>query len=379
MANEVVEELKRGGRRGLCLKVDYEKVYDSVSWVFLLDIIQRLGFHNRWIMWIKDCLESATVSVLVNNSPTSEFNVTRGLRQGDPLAPFLFIVAAEGLSGLVRQAVKANLLVGIKVGREEVVDSVLQFADDTLFLCEDSYPNVFTIKVILKCYEIASGLNINFHKSKLTGVNVGREVLDVYAKTLHCTLMRVPFKYLGLEVGGNPRKKSFWESIIERLSTKLSVWKGRFLSLAGRICLVKVVFTSIPLFYLSFFKAPQVVCDKMVSIQRRFLWGWGREKKQISWVSWENVCKPLEEGGLGIKDVRNFNGALLAKWKWRLLSKEKGMWKDILVSDGNQVEEAQAHEAQAQQGAQAQRITRSMARALGQEYNKMALLISFVE
>jgi len=176
-----------------------------------------------------------------------------------------------------------------------------------------THSNVFTIKVILRCYELASGLKINFLKSKLAGVNVRREVLEVYAKTLHCTLMRVPFKYLELEVGGNPRKKSFWEPIIERLSAKFSVWKGKSMSLAGRICLVKAVFTAIPLFYLSFFKAPRGVCDRMVSIQRRFLWGWGREKKQIPWVSWENVCKPLEEGGLGIKNVRNFNEALLAK------------------------------------------------------------------
>jgi len=332
VANEVIEELKRGERRGLCLKVDYEKAYDSVSWVFLLDMLQRLGFHRRWIMWIKGCLESASISVLVNGSPTLEFNVTRGLRQGDPLTPFLFIMVAEGLSDPERQAIKANLLAGIKVSRKEVEASVLQFADDTLFLCEDSYYNVFSIKAILRCYELASELNINFHKSKLARVNVGREVLDVYAKTLHCTLMRIPFKYLGLEVGGNPRKKLFWEPIIERLSTTLNVWKGRSLSLAGRVDLVKLVFTFLLLFYLSFFKAPQVVCDKIISIQRRFLWGWGREKRSIPWVSWENLCKPMEEGGLGIKNVRNFNGTLLAKWKWRLMGEEKGMWKEILVS-----------------------------------------------
>ena len=282
VANEVVEELRRCGRRGLCLKVDYEKAYDSVSWVFLLDMLQRLGFHRRWIMWIRACLESASVSVLINSSPTSEFKVTRGLRQGDSLAPFLFIVVAEGLSGLVRQALKANLL----TGRKEVEVSVLQFADDTLFLCEESFPNVFIIKVILRCFELASGLKVNFHKSKLAGVNVSTEALDVYAKALHCNLIRVPFKYLGLEVGGNPRKKVFWEPIIDRMSAKLNVWKGRFLSLAGRICIVKSVFTSLPLFYLSFFKAPEVVCDRIIGIQRSFLWGWGKEKKTIPWVSW---------------------------------------------------------------------------------------------
>ena len=90
-------------------------------------------------------LEYASVLGLVNDRPTLEFKVTRGLKQGDPLAPFLFIMAAEGFSGLVRQEIKANLLVGVKVGKKEVEGSVLQFADDTLFLCEDSFSNVFTM------------------------------------------------------------------------------------------------------------------------------------------------------------------------------------------------------------------------------------------
>jgi len=83
--------------------------------------------------------------------------------------------------------------------------------------------------------------------------------------------------------------------------------------MAGRICLIKSVFTSLLLFYFSFFKAPKTVCDRIINIQRRFMWGWGRENRSISWVSWEKICSHLEEGGLGVKDVRKFNGALLAK------------------------------------------------------------------
>jgi len=86
---------------------------------------------------------------------------------------------------------------------------------------------------------------------------------------------------------------------------------------------------------LSLFKAPVSVCKKISSIQRRFVWAWGAKNKRISWVSWGNVCKPKEEGGLGVKDVRMFNCALLAKWKWRMLSEEKGKWKEILVSKYN--------------------------------------------
>ena len=295
-------------------------------------MLQRLGFHSKWVRWVRGCLESSSISVLVNGSPTEEFKPSRGLRQGDPMAPFLFLVVAEGLASLVRQASKQNMLTGVKVGRKEITCSMLQFADDTFFLCEDSFRNVFTIKTILRCFKLVFGLKINFHKSKLAGINVDRFTLETYAKTLNCNTMRILFKYLGLEVGGNPRKVQFWKPVVNKVSARLSTWKGRCLSMAGRICLIKLVFTSIPLFYLSFFKAPVSICERIRNIQRSFLWAWGRDNRSIPWVSWGNICKPPEEGGLGIKDVRKFNYALMAKWKWRLMSDEKRKWKDILES-----------------------------------------------
>ena len=141
-----------------------------------------------------------------------------------------------------------------------------------------------------------------------------------YSKFLNCNQSGTPFKYLGLEVGANPRKKSFWEPVINKLKTRLSVWKGRFLSMAGRTCVIKSVLNAIPLFYLSVFKAPKSIYKSIISIQRRFLWGRGKENRPIVWVSWEDVCKPKEEGGLGIIDIRKFNYALLAKWRWRFMS-----------------------------------------------------------
>ena len=170
MANEVVEEVRRNRWSVVCLKVDYEKAYDSVRWNFLFDMLQRLGFHKNWIKWVRGCLESSMVSILINGSPMEEFKPSRGLRQGDPLAPFLFLVVAEGLAGLVRQATKKNMLRGVKVGRNEVECCMFQFADDTLFMCEDSFSNIFTIKAILRCYELVSGLKINFYKSKLAAL-----------------------------------------------------------------------------------------------------------------------------------------------------------------------------------------------------------------
>ena len=102
VANEVVEELRRKGRRGF-LKVDFKKAHDSMRWSFLYDMLQRLGFHSLWIKWIKGCVESVSVSVLVNGSPTKEFFPKRGLRQDDPLAPF-FIFGCSWRSDWVSEA-----------------------------------------------------------------------------------------------------------------------------------------------------------------------------------------------------------------------------------------------------------------------------------
>jgi len=99
MANEVIEDLKICRRSSLCLKVDFEKAYDSFRWDFLYDMLHKMGFHSKWVMWMQGCMESATVSVLVNGSPTDEFKPTRGLRQGDSLARFLFIVEGSKMSG----------------------------------------------------------------------------------------------------------------------------------------------------------------------------------------------------------------------------------------------------------------------------------------
>jgi len=108
--------------------------------------------------------------MLVNGSPTEEFKPSKGLRQGDPLPPFLFFIVAEGLSGIVRQVVDKNLLKVIKVGKKEVDVNILQFADDTLFFYQAETQNIFTIKSILCFFELALGLKVNFHKSKVGGI-----------------------------------------------------------------------------------------------------------------------------------------------------------------------------------------------------------------
>jgi len=175
-----------------------------------------------WINWIKACLSSATMSLLANGSPTKEFKPRRELRQDDPLAPFLFIVAAEGLAGLVREASRIQILERVKVGHKSVEVNFLQFADDTLFFCQPQIHSVLEIKAILQSFEVVSSLKVNFYKSHVGSIGLSVEDSTIFTKCLNSGRMDVPFKYLGMTIRGNPRRVAFWKPIIEKVKARLS-------------------------------------------------------------------------------------------------------------------------------------------------------------
>ncbi|GLT27742.1 hypothetical protein SLA2020_027180 [Shorea laevis] len=123
--NEVVDEIKKKKQPAFVFKVDFEKAYDCVDWSFLDWMMENLGFGTKWRGWIMECLSTARISVLVNRSPTREFEMGKGLRQGDPLSPFLFLMIAEGLQGLVQRAVKEGMVPGIEIGKQGLSVSLL--------------------------------------------------------------------------------------------------------------------------------------------------------------------------------------------------------------------------------------------------------------
>jgi len=112
---------------------------------------------------------------------------------------------------------------------------LLQFADDTLLFYQPTYGNIMTFKAILRSFELVSGLKVNFHKSQVWGIGINQYELQVYSKCLNCRKMRIPFKYLGMTIGRNPRRVSFWDPVIDKIKSTLSRWKGRLLSMAGRV------------------------------------------------------------------------------------------------------------------------------------------------
>ena len=256
MANEVVDEARKCKKELLLFKVDFEKVYNSIDWNYLEEVMLKMGFPTLWRKWIKECIGTATTSVFVNGSPTNEFSLGRGLRQGGPLSPFLFLQVAEGFHVLMEALSVNNLFIGYQMGSHDpVVVSHLQFAEDTLILCEKSWANIIAIQAILLLFEDLSGLKVNFSKSLLVGVNVHGSWLSEDASILNCKVGVTPFMYLGLLIGGNASPLDFWEPLINRINSRLSGWRSRYLSLGGRLILLKSALSSLPVYALSFFKA----------------------------------------------------------------------------------------------------------------------------
>jgi hypothetical protein len=167
-----------------------------------------------------------------------------------------------------------NLFRGYQVGSSEsVVVSHLQFADDTLILGEKSWANIRAMRATLLLFEALSGLKVNFSKSQLVGVNVHDSWLSEAAMVLNCKMGSIPFVYLGLPIGGNPRRLAFWEPLLYRIKSRLSSWNSKHLSFGGRLVLLKSVLSSIPVYVLSFFKAPAGIISAIESILNCFFWG----------------------------------------------------------------------------------------------------------
>ncbi|GKB67735.1 RNA-directed DNA polymerase, eukaryota [Tanacetum coccineum] len=270
-------------------------------------------------------------SLLINGSPTSEFQFHCGLKQGDPLAPFLFILIMESLHLSFARAIEAGIFKGIKVDSSLMI-SHLFYADDAVFIGEWSKPNLKGIMQVLQCFALVSGLKINLKKSQLLGVGVANSNVSAAAMYLGCSVMTTPFKYLGIMVGGNMSNIKAWDDTIGRLKSRLSKWKLNTLSIGGRLTLLKSVLGSTPIYSMSLYKVPKSVLNSMEAIRRDFFNGVQHGEKKITWVKWSKVLASKKYGGLGVSSFYALNRALLFKWVWRFISKDNSLWSRLISS-----------------------------------------------
>ena len=210
VAKEVAHSiLSKKKHRGFILKLDFEKAFDSVNWKFLDSTLLRMNFDNQWCAWIKAILESIRISILVNGIPTKKFSPSRGLRQGDPISPLLFNLVGKVLSTLFKTAASKGFFKGISLSKGQDCFTHLQFADDTIMFINGSLESVIGIKRVLQCFQLLSGLKINYKKSELfSSKSCKAEALEA-SSLFGCRVGVWPMKYLGMPVGASSRRRVF--------------------------------------------------------------------------------------------------------------------------------------------------------------------------
>ena len=284
IANEVIDSWKKKGDKGVICKLDIEKAYDSINWNLLLKVMEKMGFGAKWLRWVWWCISTAKFSVMVNGSPAGFFSSSKGLRQGDPLSPYLFVMGMEVLSVLIRRAMEGGFISGCKIQRNRgraVHIAHLLFADDTIVFCEAKKEYLTNLSWILFWFEAASGLKINLAKSEVIPVGEVQRIEEL-AVELGCRVGKLPSVYLGLPLGV-PNKAAYgWDGIEEKMRRRLALWKSQYISKGGRITLIKSTMGSMPVYQMSLFRMPMSVARRLEKLQREFLWGGGSHGEENS-------------------------------------------------------------------------------------------------
>ncbi|XP_010474119.1 PREDICTED: uncharacterized protein LOC104753583 [Camelina sativa] len=335
ITHEVLHYLKTSGAVKRCfmaVKTDMSKAYDRLEWDFIKVALDQMGFHQTWIKWIMQCVSTVSYSFLINDQAKGLVLPQRGIRQGDPLSPYLFIICSEVLSRLCLKAQSNGQLVGARVAKGSPRVNHLLFADDTMFFIRADPASCHTLKRILHKYEVASCQKINQAKSSITfSSKTPRDMKEQAKHILDIHKEGGQGKYLGLPELFGRKKKDLFASIVDRIKQKAISWSSRFLLTAGKLTMLKSVLSVMPTYTMSCFLLPGSLCKRIQSALTRFWWDTSSEKKKMSWIAWTKITKPVKHGGLGIRDVTHFNKALLAKLSWRLLTKPHTLFSKVLL------------------------------------------------
>ena len=285
VAHEIVHSVNSSQQPGVVLKLDYEKVYDRVSWDFLFEVLRTRGFSPTWIRWIELLVIKGSVGDNLNGEESSFFNPGKGLRQGDPISPLLFNLVVDVLTRMLAKAADQGLIRGVLTDFTPNGIISLQYADDTLIFSSSEMSHLRNLKCCLGLFEQFFGMRINFHKNELILMNVESEEAHFISHLFGRPLGSFPMKYLGVPLHFDKLKREDIQPLVDKILKKLASWRGRLLSSAARVTLIKTCLASIPVYLLSFIKFPKWALQMLNTHLANCLWDDTNEKHKYHLVN----------------------------------------------------------------------------------------------
>lgn len=270
----LAQELFRGYNRSSCpqrcaLKIDFRKAFDSVSWEFLIKALYLFKFPPKIIYWIRACITTSWFAVKVNDELCGYFKGAKGLRQGDPLSPYLFVIAIEVLSIIIYEK-SSDFRHHWRTKQTNL--TYLCFTDGLLLFCHGDHRSASILKLCLDKFSRISGLHINADKSLCFLSNVSNEQTALITSCLGFQMGSYPAKFLGVPLITSKLSLADCYPLLERIKCKMSSWTKKFLSYAGRLQLIKSVIFAIQAYWSAQFILPAAALKNIQSSMCRFLW-----------------------------------------------------------------------------------------------------------
>ncbi|KAG7541208.1 Reverse transcriptase zinc-binding domain [Arabidopsis thaliana x Arabidopsis arenosa] len=326
LASELIKDYHKSNSPKSCMiKVDIRKAFDTVCWDFILKILEAQNFPPLFLAWVKECISSPRFSISINGELAGFFPGKKGIRQGDPISPYLFILVMEVLSKLLDAAASNGHFRLHPLCSSPRVTHLL-FADDLLVFNDGARHSLSGIAEVMRQFKTLSGLDMNPTKSEIFFGGYNDTEVGVLSALSGIKVGSFPTRYLGLPL--NPKRISFatLQPFLEKITSKLHSWTSKFLSFAGKIRLISSVIYGMVNFWSAVFNLPKKFYEKVDSLCASFHWKNKVGSAVGARVAWKDVCKPKEEGGLGIRRLEDFQVVFQLKLIWIFFASAGSLW-----------------------------------------------------